>query len=198
MNADDYRVRTPGSERPASTNTRDDRVKNPGLPAGWQAEAYLTEISRNDRGASRIGYSKFVNGIAEALASVSESEQELVAMLYGFDGQRRTPEEVARLCQRSLTQVDQTAKKVLRRMRHPACTKLIREALACADESIWTALAGKHGIVSSPMPARACRASSGSVSNPNSASSKTGCRRTHAPLPRVGIARGSRSPKSTG
>jgi hypothetical protein len=148
MNADDYRVRTPGSERPASTNTRDDRVKNPGLPAGWQAEAYLTEISRNDRGASRIGYSKFVNGIAEALASVSESEQELVAMLYGFDGQRRTPEEVARLCQRSLTQVDQTAKKVLRRMRHPACTKLIREALACADESIWTALAGKHGIVS--------------------------------------------------
>jgi hypothetical protein len=89
-----------------------------------------------------------VNGIAEALTSVSKSEQELMAMLYGFDGQSRTLEEIARLCRRSLPQIDQTAKKVMRRMRHPACTKLIREALAGADVSIWTALAGEHGIVS--------------------------------------------------
>jgi hypothetical protein len=89
-----------------------------------------------------------VNGIVEALASVSKSEQELVAMLYGFDGQSRTPEEVAHLSRRSVPQIDQTAKKVMRRMRHPACAKLIREALAGADESIWTSLAGEHGIVS--------------------------------------------------
>jgi hypothetical protein len=94
-----------------------------------------------------IGYSKVVNAIAEALASVSKSEQELVAMLYGFDGQSRTPEEIARLCRRSLPQIDQIATKVMRRMRHPVCAKLIREALAGAEESIWNALAGAHGIV---------------------------------------------------
>ena len=36
----------------------------------------------------------------------------------------------------------------MRLMRHPACTELIRGALASADETIWTALAGEHGIVS--------------------------------------------------
>lgn len=95
-----------------------------------------------------IGYSKVVNGIAKALASVSKSEQELVAMLYGFDGQIRTPEEIARLRQRSLPEIDQIAKRVMRRMRHPTCTRLIRDALASADESVWNALAGEHGIVS--------------------------------------------------
>jgi DNA-directed RNA polymerase sigma subunit (sigma70/sigma32) len=89
-----------------------------------------------------------VNGIAEALASVSKSEQELVAKLYGFDGEVRTEAEVARLCGQSLSQLDESAKKVLRRMRHPACSKLIREAVADADASIWTAMAGEHGIIS--------------------------------------------------
>jgi hypothetical protein len=89
-----------------------------------------------------------VNGIAEALASVSKSEQELIAALYGFDGQSRTPEEIARLCRLSLPQIDPTAKRVMRLMRRPTCTQPIREALASADETIWTALAGEHGIVS--------------------------------------------------
>jgi hypothetical protein len=30
----------------------------------------------------------------EALASVSKSEQELIALLYGFDGQKRTPDSL--------------------------------------------------------------------------------------------------------
>ncbi|MBZ5618117.1 MAG: hypothetical protein LAQ69_05180 [Acidobacteriia bacterium] len=89
-----------------------------------------------------------MNGIAKALASVSQPERDLVAMLYGFDGQSRTPEEIARLCGRSLPEVDQIATRVMRRMRHPACAALIREALASADEGIWSALAGEHGIVS--------------------------------------------------
>lgn len=88
-----------------------------------------------------------MNGIAEALASVGRQEQEIIAALYGFDGQSRTPEEIARLCRLSLPQIDQTVKRVMRLMRHPACTQLIREALASADETIWTALAGEHGIV---------------------------------------------------
>ncbi|SPF50454.1 hypothetical protein SBA4_4370007 [Candidatus Sulfopaludibacter sp. SbA4] len=89
-----------------------------------------------------------MNAIAEALASVSKSEQELVAMFYGFDGRSCTREEVARLCRQSLSQVDQTTRSVMRRMRHPTCAKLIRETLASADESIWAALAGEHDIVS--------------------------------------------------
>lgn len=68
-------------------------------------------------------------------------------MLYGFDGQPRTPSEVARLLGQSRPQVDETATRVMRRMRHPVCARLIREALASADERIWTALAGQHGIV---------------------------------------------------
>ena len=89
-----------------------------------------------------------MNGIAEALASVSQQGQDLIALLYGFDGQIRTPEEIARLCRLNLPQIDPTAKRVMRLMRRPACTELIRGVLASADEAIWTALAGEHGIVS--------------------------------------------------
>jgi hypothetical protein len=85
--------------------------------------------------------------VAAALTSASESEQEVTALLYGFDGHRRTPEEVAQHCGLSLPQVGQTAKAALRRMRQPACSRLIREGLVSANERIWSALAGSHGIV---------------------------------------------------
>ena len=85
--------------------------------------------------------------IAAALTSASESEQQVTALLYGFDGHRRTPEEVAQQCGLSLPQVVQTAKSALRRMRHPACAPLIREALLSNDERIWSALAGSDGII---------------------------------------------------
>ena len=85
--------------------------------------------------------------IAAALTSASQSEQKVTALLYGFDGHRRTPKEVAQQCGVSLPEVGQTAKAALRRMRHPACTRLIRDALVCADERIWSALAGSNGIV---------------------------------------------------
>lgn len=85
--------------------------------------------------------------LAEAFGSVSEFEQEVAALLYGFDGRRRTPEQVAQQCRLSLAQVEQTAKAVMRRMRHPASARLIREALATADERIWSSLAGAADIV---------------------------------------------------
>jgi hypothetical protein len=88
-----------------------------------------------------------VEFIAAALTSASESEQQVTALLYGFDGHRRTPEEVAQQCGLSLPQVVQTAKSALRRMRHPACAPLIREALLSNDERIWSALAGSDGII---------------------------------------------------
>jgi hypothetical protein len=68
-------------------------------------------------------------------------------MVYGFDGQSRTPSEVARLCGKSLDDVDEIATKIVRRMRHPVCAKLIREELAAADERVWSALGGRHGIL---------------------------------------------------
>ncbi len=85
--------------------------------------------------------------IAAAFASASKSEREVTALLYGFDGHRPTPDEVARQCGLSLPQVGQTAKAALRRMRHPACIRVIREALVSADERIWSALAGSSGVV---------------------------------------------------
>lgn len=88
-----------------------------------------------------------MNGIVEALGSVGKSEQEIVGMLYGFDGQSRTPSEIARLCGQSQRELDEIATKVIRRMRHPVCGRLIREELASADENIWSALGGRHGIL---------------------------------------------------
>lgn len=95
-----------------------------------------------------MGYSDVVEFIAQALASASESEQEVVALRYGFDGHRRTPEQVAQQCRLSVPQVEQTLKTLMRRMRHPACARLIREALVSADERIWSALSSATGIVS--------------------------------------------------
>ena len=103
--------------------------------------------SGNVRHRRPIGYSKVVNGIAKALASVSTSEQELVAILYGFDGQSRTPEEIARLCRRSLPEIDQTAKRVMRRMRHPVGNPplLLRCTTAIAASSRFTTFL-RHGV----------------------------------------------------
>lgn len=97
--------------------------------------------------SSAIGYSNVVQYIAEALASVSDPDQELVALVYGFDGLRRTPEEISELCQVSQPEIEQTVKSVMRRLRHPACARCIREALLSADEQIWAVLAGATGIV---------------------------------------------------
>lgn len=89
-----------------------------------------------------------MESIAAALASASESQREVTALLYGFDGhRRRTCEEVAQQCGLSVTKVGQTAKAALRRMRHPACTPIVREALVSADEQIWSALAGSNWII---------------------------------------------------
>ena len=85
--------------------------------------------------------------IAKALASASESERDLVALLYGFDGHRCSLEEIAQQCRLSPPQIEQTAMTVMRRMRHPACARFIREALVSADERIWAALAGATGSV---------------------------------------------------
>ena len=68
-------------------------------------------------------------------------------MLYGFDGHRRTPEQVAQQCRLSVPQVDQKAKTVMRLLRHPVSARIIREALVTADERIWAALAGTAGMV---------------------------------------------------
>ena len=92
-------------------------------------------------------YSNVVEFIGEALASVSGTAREVVALLYGFDGPRHPSEEITQLCGLSLHQIEQTAKKVIRRMRHPACARIIREALISADEQIWRSMAGAVGIV---------------------------------------------------
>src|SRR5258708_37658624 len=94
-----------------------------------------------------MGYSSVVEPVTEALSSVSAPERELLALLYGFDGRRWRPEEIARQRGLSLRQIDQTVKGVIRRMRHPACASLIRNALVSADERIWSALAGATGIL---------------------------------------------------
>jgi len=88
-----------------------------------------------------------VESIGEALASLSGTERAVVALLYGFDGPCRTPEEITQLCALSLPQIEQTAKKAMRRMRHPACARIMREALITADEDIWRSMAGPVGIV---------------------------------------------------
>jgi hypothetical protein len=88
-----------------------------------------------------------VEFIAEALASVGDSERELVALLYGFEGHRRTVEEIAQQRGLSPARIDHAAKSVLRRMRLPACARLLRQALASADERIWSALGGSAGVV---------------------------------------------------
>jgi len=88
-----------------------------------------------------------VEWIAAALTSASESAREVTALLYGFDGHRRTSEEIAEQKGLSLPQVGKIVKATLRRMRHPACSRLIREALLSADERIWSALAGSKEVV---------------------------------------------------
>lgn len=85
--------------------------------------------------------------IGEALATVGEPERAVVALLYGFDGPRHAPEEIAQLRGLSLRQIEETVKKVVRRMRHPLCARIIREAVAAAEERIWRSLAGAFGIV---------------------------------------------------
>src|SRR2546426_528745 len=95
----------------------------------------------------------------EALAAVSESERELVALLYGFDGPRHAAEEIAHERGLSLLRVENAARKAIRQLRHPARAGLVREALAAADERIWSALAGPTGIVhkSDSLPKAAAR-----------------------------------------
>jgi hypothetical protein len=88
-----------------------------------------------------------VEFIGDALATVGQTERRVVALLYGFGGPRHAPEEIARICGLSLHQIDQTATKVTRRMRHPACVRILREVLASADERIWRSMAGGIDIV---------------------------------------------------
>ena len=85
--------------------------------------------------------------IAEALSSIGESERELVALLYGFGGPRRTVEQIAKQYRLSVVQVEKKAKSVMRRVRHPACARHIRGALIANDERIWSSLGGAAGIL---------------------------------------------------
>ena len=85
--------------------------------------------------------------IAQALTALSKSGQELVALLYGIDGPRHTPQEIAEQRGLSLSQVEKTALKAIRQMRHPARSGLIRDALAAGDGRIWSELGGGAGIL---------------------------------------------------
>ena len=85
--------------------------------------------------------------IAQALTALSKSGQELVALLYGFDGPRHTPREIAAQRGLSLAQVEKTALKAIRQMRHPARSGFIRDALAAGDGRIWSAIGGAAGIL---------------------------------------------------
>jgi hypothetical protein len=70
-----------------------------------------------------------------------------VALLYGFEGPRVAPEEVAQLRGLSLAQIEPTTLQVTRRMRDPACVRILEAALVAADEQIWRSMAGAVGIV---------------------------------------------------
>ena len=85
--------------------------------------------------------------IGEALAFVGETEREVVALLYGFEGPRFAPEEIAQLRGMSPDQIEPTVMQVTRRMRHPTCVRILEEALVSADEQIWRSVAGAVGIV---------------------------------------------------
>jgi hypothetical protein len=85
--------------------------------------------------------------IAASTASASESERDVAAQIYGFDGPARAAEEVAGRCRLSLPQVEETVHKLLRRMRHPDYARLIREALVSANEGIWLVAAGENSVI---------------------------------------------------
>jgi hypothetical protein len=85
--------------------------------------------------------------IAMALAAATDSERQVIAMLYGFDGPPCAPEEAAPQCKMTPLQVRQTAKTVKMRMRHPTRARLMREGLVAADERIWAALTRGTGVL---------------------------------------------------
>src|SRR5215470_7407892 len=92
--------------------------------------------------------SKVLEPIIEALGSASGPQQEIVALVYGFNGRKSSPpREVAQQCGLSPHQVQQLVEAAVRTMRDPARSRLIREALVSADEQIWSALAGSTGII---------------------------------------------------
>ena len=92
-------------------------------------------------------YGNSVEFIGKALATVGPFEREVACLVYGIDAPRHTAEEVAQLRGLSEEQVSQTVKKVIRRLRHPDCVPIVREAVEVGDERIWRSMADAAGIV---------------------------------------------------
>src|SRR6266581_4522259 len=94
-----------------------------------------------------MGYSGVVELIREALNLARDTDREIVALVYGFEGLRRSTGEIAQQRGMSPQNVDEIAISVVRRMRHPTAAALIRKALAAADATVWSALSGSADVV---------------------------------------------------
>ena len=103
------------------------------IDRGRRQEDYVRSLMHRPdpalQGGSPFGYSKVVNRIAEALTSVSKSEQELMAMLYGFDGQSRSLEEIARLLHIASKTVSVHSANIRKKLNLHSTAQLIRFAV---------------------------------------------------------------------
>ena len=101
-------------------------------PIGEDEDSYLSDIIRDDSAedpeeSAVIEFLK--EQINEVLASLTEREQRVIRLRYGFEGRERTLEEVGQEFNITRERVRQIEAKAIKKLRHPATRKKLEDYL---------------------------------------------------------------------